>query len=553
MKRVLFLILLALTFVSAQAQVRVTKKVSVRASYMMPLPKVTIDKKTKLKTIDWESTENNSWHENIGILNDVPVIVNADSIYPSVKNLKDEDYIPMSWLLENGSDHTVLHCYLLMKADVVRNLWLGNEESVILDKQKGIIYQAQATVPTQCYNKVFGVKGKEGTVLDLQILFPRLPEDATDLAIYGVPAWGMRGWDVKAEITTDERDYDFMPQFHMPYMVKDSVNYDKNNSGTWAVYRNAHLIKPVEENTMALWRTPEATYLAIATEQNWFREYHGRGGNTLLLDERGHQYKCRAVMHYPNDRLFWLEGYPGDYFGILLVFDPLPLHVETLTYIEPEGEPFCVWGANWSGEVISNLSVQQLQRNQPLFAYHPRTVVRQPTNFVYSTDKYYTLKNKSTGARLGVSFDYNNHASAYRETAPQGRGPNGIKITEQKTFRFKFVPTAVTDTCSTDAVCADCFIVTEDLFALEDGSETAEGQWLIFRYLDKSNPCQQWTLAEKDGALTIINKATGRCVDLAGGETKEGAAVFSYTINGDDKTNANQKWVAEEARSLVTR
>ena len=169
------------------------------------------------------------------------------------------------------------------------------------------------------------------------------------------------------------------------------------------------------------------------------------------------------------------------------------------------------------------------------------------TNFCYATDKYYTLANKSTGARLGISFDYNLHASAYRNSLPSGRGSNGIVITDRKVFRFRFVPTVAVDTRFCDEVSEDCFIVTEDLFALEDGSETEEGQWLIFRYLNKSNPNQRWKLIEKDGAVTIINKSTGRCVDLAGGEEKEGAAVFSYDINSDPQSNANQKWIIEEA------
>ena len=58
----------------------------------------------------------------------------------------------------------------------------------------------------------------------------------------------------------------------------------------------------------------------------------------------------------------------------------------------------------------------------------------------------------------------------------------------------------------------------------------------MFRYFDKNNPYQQWKLIEKDGTITIVNKATGRCVDLAGGDTKEGAAIFSYDINGDEQT-----------------
>ena len=169
------------------------------------------------------------------------------------------------------------------------------------------------------------------------------------------------------------------------------------------------------------------------------------------------------------------------------------------------------------------------------------------TNFSYSPDTYYSFYNKSTGAKLGVSFDYNNHASAYHEAAPEGVGRNNIVITGNKVFRFKFVPTVVVDKRINEVVNEDCFIVNEDRFALEDGSDTSEGQWLIFRYLDKNNPYQQWKLIEKDGAVTIVNKATGRCVDLAGGDTKEGAAIFSYDINDDGQTNSNQKWYIEEA------
>lgn len=169
------------------------------------------------------------------------------------------------------------------------------------------------------------------------------------------------------------------------------------------------------------------------------------------------------------------------------------------------------------------------------------------TNFSYAPGTYYTIVNKGTGAKLGVSFDYNTHASAYLEHAPSGIGRNGIVITPKKVFNFKFVPTVMVDTRLSDVVSEDCFIVSEDMFALEDGSDRSNGQWLVFRLLDKNNPYQQWKLIEKDGTVTIINKATGRCVDLAGGDTKEGAAIFSYDINDDEQTNSNQKWIIEES------
>ena len=81
-------------------------------------------------------------------------------------------------------------------------------------------------------------------------------------------------------------------------------------------------------------------------------------------------------MDYPNNNLFWVEGYSGDWFAIVEVYEPLPLNVKTFTFIVPEGEPFQAWGANWSGEVIPNLDVEQLRKNQKLFEYHPRVVVK---------------------------------------------------------------------------------------------------------------------------------------------------------------------------------
>lgn len=386
MKKMIMLSLLALTSVATQAQTQKDEGIRVWGpSYMRSVPDITLDKKTKKTTVQWNSTENNSWHEDIGILDNVPVndseSIESAFFKMSPTALETKGYVSMTWLLADEGDNTVLHCYFRMPADIVKNFWLGNAESCILDKETGVIYQAISTVPERCYNKVFGVKGKEGTIVDLQILFPRLPETVHDMVIYGVPNWNMRGYEVKRVhqfygTASYRESYDTIPQFHMARIMKESVDYNKDNLDSWAVYTDAHLIKPVKENTMALWRTPDATYLAIATEQNWIREYYGRGGNAFLLGQEGRKYKCKGVMGYPNDNIFWLEGYPGDHFAIVLVFEPLPLNVKTFNYVVPEGEPFSAWGANWSGEVFSNLDVQQLRNNQHLFEYHPRVVVK---------------------------------------------------------------------------------------------------------------------------------------------------------------------------------
>ena len=174
--------------------------------------------------------------------------------------------------------------------------------------------------------------------------------------------------------------FDTIPQLHKPIVHKEHMSedkpYDMQNWNTWKVMREAHLIKPLNDGTMALWRTPEATYLAIGYEQNWTTEYWSFGHDIKLLDNAGRQYKIREVQGLPLDELFFMEGNAGDYVAYVLVFDPLPLSISAITYIEPEGEPFNAWGANWSGKVIPNLSIQQLRDNQKLFGYHPRIIVK---------------------------------------------------------------------------------------------------------------------------------------------------------------------------------
>lgn len=178
--------------------------------------------------------------------------------------------------------------------------------------------------------------------------------------------------------------YDTIPQFHKPRLLKahmwDDKPYDKQDWNTWKVLTDAHLIKPMKEDTKAIWITPEATYLAIACEQNWTREYWGFSwGNdraNVLLDDAGRQYKLREVLGVPQNEMFFMEGNAGDYIAYLEVYDPLPLDMKTFTRVVPEGEPFNAWGASWKGSVQHNLSIEELRANQKLFEYHPRIIVK---------------------------------------------------------------------------------------------------------------------------------------------------------------------------------
>ncbi len=299
-----------------------------------------------------------------------PVAKDFDRVFPNRDTLPPQ-YVPLYWMLSEENGETVLHCYFTMPVDEITNLWLACDETAIVDMATGVQYRARRTSP-DCFRKHFTVKAPAGTPLDFKIYFPKLPSTTKEIAIYGVPMWYLRGTRVKifsphGAPGTFQPDHDNAPNIKPPTLVNRPKKYNKDKHTTWAVYNNPHLIKPVEEGTMALWNTPEATYIAIAHEQNWMREYYRYNINTMLIDNRGHQYKLKSLQGLPIGELFWIEAYSGDYIAFLLEFDPLPPSVTTFTYIEPASEQFYMWGADWEGEVKGDLNVNELIRNQHLF------------------------------------------------------------------------------------------------------------------------------------------------------------------------------------------
>jgi hypothetical protein len=341
----------------------------------------------KKATVVWPSTEN-SWIKDSCQFSKVPVEKDFythlfTESYVKEYAAKDETTV-MAWRLTDNGTETILHCYFPMKTDQVSNLWVGSNETAIVDRETGVQYRAKRSEP-DCMRKHLTVKGKAGDVLDLQIFFPRLPEDVHKISIYGVPNWYLGGGSIyyvsrPMAISADhhhhhhEVHYDTVPQFHKPHLVKDSVRYDRNNHETWPVYNDAHLIKPTEEGKIALWLTPEATYLAVSHEQNWNREYFGDRKDQVLIDSKGHQYRLLEVVGLPVGTLYWIEGKSGDFNATLLKFEPLPLNLKEFTYFDPEGTKFDMWGANWSGRLLTNLKVDELRANQSLFQYLPRKV-----------------------------------------------------------------------------------------------------------------------------------------------------------------------------------
>ena len=89
------------------------------------IPEATVDPKTKKKVVVWEDTENNSWHDDMGMIENVPVVDDVNALFPDFEGLSilsEGAYMPMLWRLTEENGETVLHCYFRMPADIVKNL-----------------------------------------------------------------------------------------------------------------------------------------------------------------------------------------------------------------------------------------------------------------------------------------------------------------------------------------------------------------------------------------------------------------------------------------------
>ena len=294
------------------------------------------------------------------------------------KVMKESPYLGFAKLIEEGGQ-TVLHCYLMTGQNNMNNIWLGSDETYIVDVETGTRYKARGSYSPALWGQNFGVRVPKGTMLDFPIYFPPLPQSVRKVRIYGVPNWKLRGsediWLRRKYAKADV--YDTIPQLRVPTLKYPAHDYDKDNMDTYSGYEDAHLLAPMKEYTMALWLTPEVTYLAIAYELNWNQEYYVFQPGTVLLDNAtGKKYKLRKVQGLPMKDLFFIHGVAGDIFAMVLEFDPLPLSAANIDYLEADCEPFHVWGANWRGEHITNLPVPMLRDNQAKFNYYERKIIK---------------------------------------------------------------------------------------------------------------------------------------------------------------------------------
>jgi len=355
-----------LTSFSVTAQNDGTESVRILAKSQccpMQTPEPFFDSTTQKSTLVWQTDEHNWIKDTCWVK--APVAENFYSIYPNI-NVPPKNVTLLYLMITEENDETVLHCYFTMTADIVTNLWLASEETAIVDLATGVQYRAKRTFP-ECMSKHIGVEAPVGTPLDFKIYFPKLPKTTRNISIFGVPIWSLQG-EENIKIRNDEDILeDDVPLMKKARLIQEEKDYKIDLHTTWSVYTDAHLIKPVKEGTMAIWNTPEATYLAVAHVHNWMREYYGVHEKTFLLDTKGNQYKIKEILGYPLGHTFWINGYSGDFVAFWLVFEPLPPDVTTFSYIESEDPQYDLWRANWESKIRRNLNVSELRANQHLF------------------------------------------------------------------------------------------------------------------------------------------------------------------------------------------
>ena len=355
-----------------------------QSSIRMYAPPTVWDEELQDSVIEWHKTANK-------YRGDVKTVKTEDlnfagrhtqpyqEIFEALDGIKSRnDLIGLFWELKEEDNQTVLHCYFTMPAHPVKRMWLGGEETYIVDEETGVHYKPRVTTP-DVMQQYFTVQAPKDSLIDFTITFPPLPESTQYISITGVPNWGL--YDSGNSIKINRRglenaEYDQKPNIRVPQLKQPEKNYNKDDADTWAYYHKVHTIKPLEnQKTFALWRTPEATYLAKPHNQTWTREYYGYDDTTFLLDGNGNQYKIKGIQGIPMNHLFWVEECAGDWFALVLEFEPIPLDVTQISYIELDGEPFNAWGANWEGKQIMNMDVETLRQNQKLFEYVERKIV----------------------------------------------------------------------------------------------------------------------------------------------------------------------------------
>lgn len=256
-----------------------------------------------------------------------------------------------------------------------QEVWLGGDETFILDMATGVRYaatEAMRGAKLNAYNVIYNHKGD---YIRFQIKFPKMKMyvdrdiSKTFVKIYGVPEAGLVGGqeycleDIRCVKLFDwsrfpELNYspltaynDSEPVLKQPRIVSRPAHYVYTDTATYTVYTDLPKVYPLtqremEDNSVAFWTTPSATYVTQIVEIKHFRTVFGFNKNCVQIsipndfDDNTEPtieslyttpfpsvpaIEPVSTAPYPSEGNFIVEATPGDFVVFTMEFPPLPI------------------------------------------------------------------------------------------------------------------------------------------------------------------------------------------------------------------------------------
>ena len=172
---------------------------------------------------------------------------------------------------------------------------------------------------------------------------------------------------------------DDCPVLYKARLIKPARDYQPRVWDSYAAYGDLPIVKETDKdgdyadihpcNDMAMWRTKDATYLALVSALGWVRTFYIYSDKIFLRDcDTGEKYPIIEVVNFPFNQEFFIEGVPGDHIYILLKFPPLPKTTRRIDYYEPYANQEYALEYN-------DLSIKDLEANHHIIDPAERKIV----------------------------------------------------------------------------------------------------------------------------------------------------------------------------------
>ncbi len=172
---------------------------------------------------------------------------------------------------------------------------------------------------------------------------------------------------------------DDCPAIYKARLIKPARDYQPRVWDSYAVYGDLPIVKETDKdgdyadihpcNDMAMWRTKDATYLALVSALGWVRTFYIYSDKIYLRDcDTGEKYPIIEIVNFPFNQEFFIEGVPGDHIYILLKFPPLPKTTRSIDYYEPYANQEYAFEYN-------DLSIEALEANHHIIDPAERKIV----------------------------------------------------------------------------------------------------------------------------------------------------------------------------------